>query len=74
MHRIILFRCATAATWGFSIAGIWLLPLAAVIVIVQAAGAATVIEAFRAIGGGEKSLLYRMLAMSVNAALRNGHS
>lgn len=71
MNGIILLRCGIAAAWGVSIASIWLLPVAAVAVIAQAAGATTVIAAMREMGGGEKSLLYRVLAAAVNATLRS---
>lgn len=77
MHGIniaILLGCAAGAAWGLSVASIWLLPVGAVVVIAQAAGATTVIAAARQIGEGEKSSLYRTLAAAVNAALRNDRS
>jgi hypothetical protein len=70
--KLILLEAAMIAAWGVSLAGIWLLPVAAVIVAAQAAGTATVATVVTVAGEGEKSSLYRTLAAAVNALRSRG--
>ena len=72
MHNIIavLLKCATAAAWTASVAGIWILPVRVIIVVAQAAGTVSMVTLATSLAGGEKAALYRTLTKAVSSNLR----